>query len=134
MSKEEKVSMRILMHGINFAAMEIAKFDDDFKSKLAGKNVSMVWKIGNDISFVTEIKEGEIKGYEGAGPDNPTLTLAIEDAGKALSLLTSGGADKAGLNLGSITKDVKISGDAAKIQELGFMLEAITNYLGDIIG
>ena len=134
MSKEEKVSMRILMHALNFGMQEIAKFDNDFKSKLAGKNATMVWKIGDDISFVTEIADGEIKGYEGAGPDNPTLKIEIEDAGKGLSMLMSGAAEGGALDMGSMMKDVKIAGDAAKIPELSFMLEGIANYLGDMMG
>ena len=134
MSKEEKVSMRILMHALNFGMQEIAKFDNDFKSKLAGKNVAMVWKIGDDISFVTEIVDGEIKGYEGAGPDNPTLKIEIGDAGKGISMLMSGAEGGGSLDLSSMTKDVKISGDAAKIPELSFMLEGIANYLGDMMG
>jgi len=132
-SKEEKVSMRILMHALNFGMQEIAKFDNNFKSKLAGKSVSMVWKIGDDISFVTEIADGEIKGYEGAGPDNPTLKIEIEDAGKGLSMLMQGAEGGGSLDMGTMMKDVKVSGDAAKVPELSFMLEGIANYLGGLM-
>ena len=133
MSLEEKVCMRILMHALYFGMQEIAKFDNDFKSKLAGKNVSMVWKIGDDISFVTEIADGEITGYEGTGPDNPTLKIEIEDAGKGLSMLMQGAEGVGSLDLGAMMKEVKVSGDAAKVPELSFMLEGISNYLGGLI-
>jgi len=38
MSKEEKVCVKVLMNTINYAAKEIAKFDDDYKDKLKGLN------------------------------------------------------------------------------------------------
>ncbi|GAI40552.1 unnamed protein product, partial [marine sediment metagenome] len=68
MSKEEKVCVKVLMNMINYAAKEIAKFDDDYKDKLKGLNELIAWKVGDDISFYTEIKDGDINGSEGTAP------------------------------------------------------------------
>ena len=51
MSKEEKVCVRVLGSMISYIAGEIAKFDNEFKSKLKGLNEVIQWKIGDDIEW-----------------------------------------------------------------------------------
>ena len=127
MSKEEKVCVKVLMNMINYAAKEIAKFDDDYKDKLKGLNELIAWKVGDDISFYTEIKDGDINGSEGTAPTNPTLTFEISDAEVALKTLTGKQDFK------EMGDKVKISGDIKKAEGLNFILDTVKEYLGDLI-
>ncbi len=126
MSKEEKVCVKVLMNMINYAAKEIAKFDDDYKDKLKGLNELIAWKVGDDISFYTEIKDGDINGSEGTAPTNPTITFEISDAEVALKTLTG----KQDFN--EMGDKVKISGDIKKAEGLNFILDTVKEYLGDL--
>jgi len=126
MSKEEKVCVKVLMNMINYAAKEIAKFDDDYKDKLKGLNELIAWKVGDDISFYTEIKDGDINGSEGTEPINPTITFEISDAEVALKILTG----KQDFN--KMGDKVKISGDIKKAEGLNFILDTVKEYLGDL--
>lgn len=126
MSKEEKVCVKVLMNMINYAAKEIAKFDDDYKDKLKGLNESIAWKVGDDISFYTEIKNGVISGSEGTAPTNPTLTFEISDAEVALKTLT-GRQD-----INEMGDKIKILGDIGKAEQLNFILDTVKEYLGDL--
>ena len=126
MSKEEKVSVKVLINTINYAAKEIAKFDNDFRNKLAGLNEIIAWKVGEDISFYTEIKDGAIDGSEGSPPTNPTLTFELSDPAIALKVLT-GRQD-----INEIMDKVKISGDIKKVEQLNFILDTVKDYLGGL--
>lgn len=126
MSKEEKVCVKVLMNMINYASKEIAKFDDDYKDKLKGLNELIAWKVGDDISFYTEIKDGDINGSEGTAPINPTITFEISDAEVALKILTG----KQDFN--EMGDKVKISGDIKKAEGLNFILDTVKEYLGDL--
>lgn len=126
MSKEEKVCVKVLMNMINYAAKEIAKFDDDYKDKLKGLNELIAWKVGDDISFYTEIKDGDINGSEGTAPTNPTITFEISDAEVALKTLTG----KQDIN--EMGDKIKILGDIGKAEQLNFILDTVKEYLGDL--
>ncbi len=126
MSKEERVCVKVLMSLINYAAKEIAKFDDDYKDRLKGLNELIAWKVGDDISFYTEIKDGDINGSEGTAPTNPTITIEISDAEVALKILTG----KQDFN--EMGDKVKISGDIKKAEGLNFILDTVKEYLGDL--
>ncbi len=126
MSKEQKVCVKVLMNMINYAAKEIAKFDDDYKDKLKGLNELIAWKVGDDISFYTEIKDGDINGSEGTAPINPTITFEISDAEVAIKILTG----KQDFN--KMGDKVKISGDIKKAEGLNFILDTVKEYLGDL--
>jgi len=126
MSKEQKVCVKVLMNMINYAAKEIAKFDDDYKDRLKGLNELIAWKVGDDISFYTEIKDGVISGSEGTAPTNPTLTFKISDAEVALNMLT-GRQD-----INEMRDKIKISGDIGKAEQLNFILDTVKGYLGDL--
>ncbi|MFX0186380.1 MAG: SCP2 sterol-binding domain-containing protein [Candidatus Hodarchaeota archaeon] len=127
MSLEEKISVKVLGSMIGYATEQLAIHDEGFKNKLKGLNEVIQWKIGDDIAYYTEIKDESIKANDGISP-NPTITFEIEDVSKALSLLT-GKIDVAG-----IAGDMKISGDAAKIQQLGFILETVAEYMEGLRG
>lgn len=120
MSVEEKVCVKVLGSMINYAAGQIAKFDNDFKDKLKGLNEVIQWKIGDDIAYYTEIKDQDIKGVDGTAP-SPTLTFEISDIGVALKLLT------AQADMGSLGDVVKVS-DPEKAQQLAFILEKVGEY------
>ena len=126
MSKEEKVCVKVLMNTINYAAKEIAKFDYDYKDKLKGLNELIAWKVGDNISFYTEIKDGDINGSEGTASINPTITFEISDIEVALKIFT-GKQDI--LELGD---KVKISGDIKKIEGLNYILDTVKEYIGDL--
>jgi len=126
MSKEEKVSVKVLMNTINYAAKEIAKFDNDYKNRLKGLNEIIAWKVGEDISFYTEIKDGAIDGSEGSPPTNPTLTFEMSDPVIALKILT-GRQD-----INEIMDKVKFSGDIKKVEQLNFILDTVKDYLGGL--
>ena len=126
MSKEEKVCVKVLMNTINYAAKEIAKFDYDYKDKLKGLNELIAWKVGDNISFYTEIKDGDINGSEGTASINPTITFEISDVEVALKIFT-GKQDI--LELGD---KVKISGDIKKIEGLNYILDTVKEYIGDL--
>jgi hypothetical protein len=126
MSVEEKVCVRVLSSMISFAAGEIAKFDNDFKSKLAGIDEVLQWKIGDDIATYTVIKNQEIIGYDGIA-DNPTVTFTIEDVGDALKMLTGQ------VDAGDLLKIVKFS-DADKAAKLAFITETVAKYAEGLTG
>lgn len=126
MSKEENVCVKVLMNTINYAAKEIAKFDDDYRDKLKGLNELIAWKVGDDISFYTEIKDGDINGSEGTAPTNPTITFDINDAKVTLKILTGKQDFK------EMGDKVKISGDIKKAEGLNFILDTVKEYLGDL--
>ncbi len=111
---------------INYAAKEIAKFDDDYKDRLKGLNELIAWKVGDDISFYTEIKNGDINGSEGTAPTNSTLTFEISDAEVALKILT-GRQD-----INEMGDKIKILGDIGKAEGLNFILDTVKEYLGDL--
>ena len=120
MSVEEKVCVRVLSSMISYAAGEIAKFDDEFKGKLAGIDEVLQWKIGDDIATYTVIKDQEIKGFDGIA-DNPTVTFEIENVGDALKMLTGQTDASEFINI------VKVS-DANKAAQLVFIMETVGKY------
>jgi hypothetical protein len=120
MSTEEKVCVRVLSSMISYAAGEIAKFDDDFKGKLAGLDEVLQWKIGDDIANYTVIKDQNIQGFDGIA-DNPTVTFEIENVVDALKMLT-GQTDP--LDFVNI---VKVS-DPDKAAKLTFIMETVGEY------
>ena len=105
---------------ISFAAGEIAKFDDDFKGKLAGLDEVLQWKIGDDIATYTVIKDNSIQGFDGIA-DNPTITFEIEDVGEALKLLTGQTDPLEFVNI------VKVS-DPDRAAKLAFIMETVGSY------
>lgn len=126
MSIEEKVCIKVLGKMITYGVGELAKFDDDVKSKLKGMNEVLQWKIGDDIAFYTEIKDGNVVGSEGIS-SNPSLTIEISDVTEALNLLT-GKKD-----ITEIVKVAKLIGDASKFQQLTSVLLTIRDYLSDLM-
>ncbi|MFX1394614.1 MAG: hypothetical protein ACFFAH_13695 [Promethearchaeota archaeon] len=126
MSTEEKVCIKILGKMITYGVSELAKFDDEIRSKLKGMNEVLQWKIGDDIAFYTEIENENVKGAEGIA-SNPTLTIEISDVTEALNLLT-GKKD-----MSEIVKIAKLIGDASKFQQLTSILLTIREYLSDLM-
>jgi len=120
MSVEEKVCVRVLGGMISYVAGEIAKFDDDFKSKLAGIDEVLQWKIGDDIANYIVIKDQEIKGFDGIA-DNPTVTFTIENVGDALKMLTGQ------VDASELLNIVKFS-DPEKAAKLAFITETVAKY------
>ncbi len=120
MSKEEKVCVRTLGSMMAYAAGQIPKFDEDFKSKLAGLNEVIQYKIGDDIFFHTIIKDQEINGFDGEA-SNPTLTFEIEDVSQALKLFTGQ------IDAGELLNVVKFS-DPNKAASLSFIMETVGKY------
>ena len=127
MSKEEKVCIKVLASMINYAAGQLAKFDNDFISKLKGLDEIIQWKIGEDIAYYTEIKDESIRGEDGIA-SNPSVTFEISDISEALNLLT-GRAD-----ITKMLDKIKMSGDAAKIQQLSFIMETVEDYMEGLTG
>ncbi len=120
MSVEEKVCVRTLGSMMSYAASQVAKFDEDFKSKLAGLNEVIQYKVGDDIFFHTIIKDQEITGFEGEA-SNPTLTFEIEEVSKALKLFTGQ------IDAGELLSVVKFS-DPNKAASLSFIMETVGKY------
>lgn len=127
MSKEEKVSIKVLLSTINYAIEQIANFDDEFKTKLKGINEVIQWKVDEDISFYTEIRNGEIQGVEGT-IDNPSLTFEFIDTKSALNALTGR------VEITDLGDKIKLSGDAAKAVQLSFIMDTVKNYIGGLAG
>ncbi|MFX1337389.1 MAG: hypothetical protein ACFFDK_02125 [Promethearchaeota archaeon] len=126
MSVEEKVCVRVLSSMISFAAGEIAKMDDAFKSKLAGIDEVIQWKIGDDIATYTVIKDQSIKGFDGIA-DKPTVTFEIEDVGNALKMLTGQ------VDASELPNIIKFS-DAEKAGKLAFITETVAKYAEGLTG
>jgi alkyl sulfatase BDS1-like metallo-beta-lactamase superfamily hydrolase len=118
MSIKEKICVKILMNIMNYASAEITKFDNEFKSKLKGLEETILWKVGDDISYYTEIKNDTIKGEEGKS-DNPTLTFEISDVETALNLFTGK------IDIADSMDKIKIVGNAEKVQKLNFILDTV---------
>ncbi len=127
MTIEEIVCIKILMKVINFAANEIAKFDDVYKKKLEGLDTIIIWKVGTDLTFFTEIKEGRLTSGEGE-KEGASLVIQIGTTSEALKILTGQ------VEFIDIPKKAKIAGDALKLQQNIFILETVKEYLGDLIG
>ena len=125
MSVKEKVSVKILINIMNYASSQITKFDNEFKSKLKGLEETILWKVGDDISYYTEIKNDTIKGSEGDS-DNPTLTFEISDVETALNLFTGK------IEIVDSMDKIKIIGNAEKVQKLNFILDTVKEYIGDL--
>lgn len=126
MSVEEKVCVRVLSSMISYTAGEIAKFDDDFKAKLAGIDEVLQWKIGDDIANYTVIKDQQIKGFDGIA-DNPTVTYTIENVGDALKMLTGQ------IDASELLNIIKFS-DADKATKLAFITETVAKYAEGLTG
>jgi len=126
MSKEEKVSVRVLGAMIGYATEQLSIIDEDFKGKLKGINEVLQWKIGDDIAYYTEIKDQTIKANDGIA-SNPTITFEVPNVSDALALFTQRG-DQDITQIISAGK-LKINGDAAKVQQLGFILETVGEYM-----
>jgi len=126
MSVQEKVCVRVLSSMISYTAGEIAKMDDDFKSKLAGIDEVLQWKIGDDIANYTVIKNQEIKGFDGIA-DNPTVTFTIENVGDALKMLTGQ------VDAGELLNIIKFS-DPEKAAKLAFITETVGKYAEGLRG
>ncbi len=120
MSVEEKVCVRVLSSMISYAAGEIAKFDDEFKGKLAGIDEVLQWKIGDDIATYTVIKDQGIKGFDGIA-DNPTVTFEIENVGDGLKMLTGQ------VDASELLNIIKFS-DPDKAAKLAFITETVAKY------
>ena len=127
MSKEEIISVKVLGSMLGYAAEQLVIHDEAFKSKLKGIDEVVQWKIGADIAFFTEIKDDNIKANDGTA-SNPTITFEIESVTKALSLLTGG------IDIADVAKEMKISGDAGKIQQISFIMETIADYMEGLRG
>ena len=126
MSVQEKVCVRVLSSMISYTAGEIAKMDDDFKSKLAGIDEVLQWKIGDDIANYTVIKNQEIKGFDGIA-ENPTVTFTIENVGDALKMLTGQ------VDAGELLNIIKFS-DPEKAAKLAFITETVAKYAEGLRG
>ncbi len=126
MSTEEKVCVQVLGAMIGYATEQLAIIDEEFKGKLKGISEVIQWKIGDDIAYYTEIKDQTIKASDGTA-SNPTITFEVPDVSDALALFTQRGDT-------DITKIIsagklKINGDAATVQKLGFILETVGEYM-----
>jgi len=127
MSIEEIVSIRILMKTINYAANEIAKFDENYKNQLKEIDSIIIWKIGRDLTLHTQIKDGEITSGEGE-IDNASIAIEIGSTTEALEMLTGKS------EIADLVKKAKVAGDAEEIQQNLFILEKVKDYLGDLVG
>lgn len=126
MSVEVKVCVKVLSSMISYAAGEIAKMDDDFKSKLAGIDEVIQWKIGDNIANYTVIKDQGIKGFDGIA-DNATVTFEIEDVEDALKMLTGQ------VDAGELLNIIKFS-DPDKAAKLAFITETVAKYAEGLRG
>ncbi len=127
MSIKEKVCIRVLGSMIGYAAGEITKFDEDFKNKLEGFEDVIQWKVGDDITYYTIIKNKTITSGDGIAA-NPTITLEIEDVSEALNVLI-GKSDMSAL----IGKINIIGGDPQKLLTFSFIMNTVREYLEDIM-
>ncbi|MGQ4873104.1 MAG: hypothetical protein ACP6IY_03425 [Promethearchaeia archaeon] len=125
MSIEKIICIKVMMKVITYAANEIAKFNEDYRKKLEGLSDIIEWKVGKDLNFYTEIKDGKISSGEGI-KQNPTLTFEINDLDLALKLLT--GRE----NFENLGEKAKIIGDEKKREKFSFILDTIKEYLGDL--
>ena len=125
MTSKEEVCVKVLMYVMNYASSEISKFDDVYKSKLAGLTEIIVWKVADNISFITEIKDGNISGSEGSS-DNATMTFEIGDVNTALELFTGR------IEMDKAMDKVKIIGDAETLLKLNFILDTVKKYIGNL--
>ncbi len=125
MSVEEKLCVKILANMLSYATNQIMQIDDEFKEKMSTLNHTIQWKIGNDLNYYSEMKEGKSAMIEGE-TDNPTITFKVADAEVALKVL--GGQAE----IDKMDKDVEIIGEASKISELMFVLDTLRKYLGDM--
>ena len=131
MSIEEKVCVRVLGAMIGYATEQLAIIDGEFKGKLKGINEVVQWKIGEDIAYYSEIKDQTIKASDGIA-SNATMTFEIPDVSDALALFTR----REDTDIAKIISSgkLKISGDAAKVQQLGFILDTVGKYMEGIGG
>lgn len=125
-SVEEKVCVKVLASLMSYTSGQIAKMDDEFKSKLAGLDEVLQWKIGDDIALYTVIKDQEITGFDGIA-DNPTLTFTIEDVKDALRMLTGQ------VDASELPNVLKMS-DPVKAGELNFITETYAKYAEGLRG
>ena len=120
MSKEEKVVVKTMASMLTYAISQIKTMDEDYANKLKELNEVIQWKIGDDIAYYQEIKDGDIKQIEGVS-DSPTLTFEI-GVSDAIKMLT------AQADMTTLATKMKIS-DPAKALELGWMMEKVGSLL-----
>jgi hypothetical protein len=121
LSVQEKVCVKVLGSMITYATNQIAKIDEEFGEKLKQLNEVTQWKIGDDIAYYTELRNGVITEFEGIS-DSPTLTFEITDVSKALEMLTGR------IDMGTLGTIIKVS-DPAKAMELAFVTQTVAKYL-----
>jgi hypothetical protein len=107
----------------NYATKEVLKMDASFKKKIQGLNEKILWKVGDDISYLTTIKNGKVEG-DFITADDATLVFEISDATAALKVLS-------GAEVGDFAKNVKVS-DMKKATQLAFMTTTVGEYLKDL--
>jgi hypothetical protein len=111
----------------NYATKEVLKMDASFKKKIQGLNEKILWKVGDDISYLTTIKNGKVEGdfiTADVTADDATLVFEISDATAALKVLS-------GAEVGDFAKNVKVS-DMKKATQLAFMTTTVGEYLKDL--
>jgi hypothetical protein len=121
MSIQEKVCVKVLGSMITYATNQIAMMDEEFGNKFKQLNEIVQWKIGDDIAYYTEIKDGKIKEFEGISKA-PTLTFEISDVSKALEMLTGR------IDTSSLAKVITVS-DPMKAAKLAFITQTVAKYL-----
>ena len=112
---------------MDYATQLILKEDAEFKKKVEALNEKILYKIGDNISYVTEIKDGKVAGKFG-DIDDATLIFTFDTPRTYLESFSATEAD-----IGKFLEKVTVS-DMNKANEMIFITQTLAEYLKDIMG
>jgi putative sterol carrier protein len=129
MSVKEVLQTKVLLYIMGKGLEEVSSTNEEFKEEFEDLDATIQWVIGDNAKMYLKVEGGKFTAFMDAEAEEPTVTLTVEDYGKAKEILT-GATDGTSAYMSS---DLKLTGEMAVAMKMGQVTEFIKDALGELM-
>ena len=129
MSVKEVLQTKVLLYIMGKGLEEVSSTNEEFKEEFEDLDATIQWVIGDNAKMYLKVEGGKFTAFMDADAEEPTVTLTVEDYGKAKEILT-GATDGTSAYMSG---DLKLTGEMAVAMKMGQVTEFIKDALGELM-
>lgn len=129
MSVKDVLQTKVLLYIMGKGLEEVSSTNEEFKEEFEDLDATIQWVIGDNVKMYLKVEGGKFTSFMDAEAEAPTVTLTVEDYGKAKEILT-GATDGTSAYMSG---DLKLTGEMAIAMKMGQVTEFIKDALGELM-